>query len=675
MQFLAPLFLAALAAVAIPVILHLIQREKREATPFPSLMFLSRIPHKSTRRRRLRDLPLLLLRVLALIMLAAAFARPLLERDSQAAVVGAPARELVLLLDRSYSMSYADRWQRAVEAVRGEIAGLGPADRMSIVAFDDGAAVAAQPTSDPAVLRAALDNLKPGWSTTRYDPALRLAANLLATSSLPRREVVLVSDYQRAGLGDGLESRLPAGVELRNVLLGAGEVANLGVAGVTFRREQFGGQERVTATARIVNTSARPADAEVSLVIDGRTLQTTRANVPAHQAATVTLPQFTLARPVRGEVRLAGDALPADDVQHFALSPGQAMDVVAVEGRAGASLFLERALEVGGEPGYRVQVRRAAGELAGADVVILNDASVTAGEARRLGEFVANGGGVVVALGPGSGGELSSLLPGRPGQLVDRTQSGGASLGYLDLEHPVLELFRSPRSGDLAAPRFYRYRPLQVPAADSASSVVARFDDGGVALAERRIGRGRVLAWASSLDREWNDLAVQPLFVPLLHQLVRHAAGYAEPAAGRTVGEVVDVRSGSFADDVALVALAPDGGRTEIEPGTRALTLAQRGFYTVRPAGGSDAEQATVIAANVDVRESDLTPLDPDSFAAGVRTPGEVEASSRAAVLPAAELEKRQSLWWYLLLTALALLAVENALSNRAARARRAREA
>ena len=76
MQFLAPLFLAAAAAIAIPIILHLIQREKREAEAFPSLMFLRRIPHKSTRKRRLRDLPLLLLRVLARILLAGAVARP-----------------------------------------------------------------------------------------------------------------------------------------------------------------------------------------------------------------------------------------------------------------------------------------------------------------------------------------------------------------------------------------------------------------------------------------------------------------------------------------------------------------------------------------------------------------------------------------------------------------------
>lgn len=677
MQFLAPLFLAALAAVAIPVILHLIQREKRQAVPFPSLMFLSRIPHRSTRRRRLRDLPLLALRVLALVLLAAAFARPLLQRDAGPRVGVAPAREVVLLLDRSYSMTFGDHWRRAVAAARAEIARLGSADRMSIVVFADGAAVAAQSTADRAVLRAAVDGVQPGWGVTRYDPALRLAGNLLASSSLPRREVVLISDYQRAGLGDGLETRLPAGVELRGIALTSGPAANLAVAGVTFRREQFGGQERVTATARVVNTTDRPvANAAVTLALDGRPLHTLPVTVAPHAAATAVFPAFTLSGAVRGEVRVPGDALPADDVQHFTLAPGQAIDVLAVDGRAGASLYIARALEVGGEPGFRVQVGRGTGELAGTDVVLLNDVGVAAGGVARLQQFVAAGGGLIVALGPGgSGSELASLLPGRPGQVVDRTESGGAALGYLDLEHPVFELFRTPRSGDLAAPRFFRYRPLQMPPASDSSTVLARFDDGGVALAERRIGRGRVLAWASSLDREWNDLAVQPLFVPFLHQLVKHAAGYAEPAAGRTVGEVVDARAGGIPDDVKLLAVAPDGSRTDIPAGARALTLAQGGFYTVRPEG-REAGEPVVFAANVDVRESDLAPLQPDSFATAVRTPGAAAVRTSAAALPAAELEKRQSLWWYLLIAALALLAIETALSNRASRvARRTREA
>jgi hypothetical protein len=141
------------------------------------------------------------------------------------------------------------------------------------------------------------------------------------------------------------------------------------------------------------------------------------------------------------------------------------------------------------------------------------------------------------------------------------------------------------------------------------------------------------------------------------------------------VGEVVDVRAGGIGGDVALLAVAPDGSRTEIPAGTRALTLAQRGFYTVRPVNNGERVEPVVVAANVDVRESELAPLQPDSFAASVRTPGAAAVPKQAATLPPADLEKRQSLWWYLLIAALALLAVETALSNRVARAaRRARE-
>lgn len=683
MQFLAPLFLAAAAAIAIPIVLHLIQREKKEATPFPSLMFLRQIPHKSTRKRRLRDLPLLALRILALVLIAVAFSRPLLERDGTQVSSEGGAREVVLLVDRSYSMALAGRWEAARSAALAEIERLGAADRMSIIAFDGAAAVLNQPTRDAATLRGLVDELRPGWGVTRYDPALRLAGNLLNASNLPRREVVLVSDFQRAGTGDGLEAKLPAGTELRTVPLPTAMQPNLAVAGVTFRRESFEGQERVTATARIVNTSdGAVQNAPVTLELDGRAVRTQPVSVEAHGAANVQLPVFTLSQPVRGTVALGGDALPADDVFAFALAPGQAVNVLAVDDGRDASLFLGRALSVGGEPGFDVRERTGAAlgdaDLRDVDVVMLNDAPAPAGDgARRLREFVERGGGLVVALGPRSGtsAELNALLPGTPGQVVDRTQGGGAPLGYVDLEHPAFDVFRAPRSGDLGAPRFYRYRAVQAPAADSSVSVLARFDDGTVALAERRVGRGRVLVWSSTLDRQWNDLPVQPLYVPFVHQLVKHAAGFERPRGARTVGDVVDARSAAnVADDVALVVTAPDGTRREIGAGERALTLEQRGFYSVRRAQGADAVLATV-AANVDVAESDLAALAPAELAASVRTPGEAARAAQASALSLEDRERRQALWWYLLAGALALLAIETGLSNRASRrAARARE-
>ena len=76
MQFLAPLFFAALAGLAIPVLLHLTQREKKQIIRFPSLMFVRRIPYQSVRRRKIQNWLLLAVRMAALAMIIFAFARP-----------------------------------------------------------------------------------------------------------------------------------------------------------------------------------------------------------------------------------------------------------------------------------------------------------------------------------------------------------------------------------------------------------------------------------------------------------------------------------------------------------------------------------------------------------------------------------------------------------------------
>ncbi|HEX5831830.1 MAG TPA: BatA domain-containing protein, partial [Gemmatimonadaceae bacterium] len=212
MTFLAPAFLFALAAVALPILLHLLQRERREPVVFPSLMFLQRIPHQAVRRQRLKHLLLLALRCLVLALLAFAFARPFLRgRLPLAGASRGGGRELVLLLDRSASMGFGERWVRAQGEARRVVEGLGGDDRATLVLFDASAAVVAPATDDRAVLLAALASARPGAAGTRYAPALRLAQQRLAESERPRREVVLVTDFQRGGWDGAADVRLPAG--------------------------------------------------------------------------------------------------------------------------------------------------------------------------------------------------------------------------------------------------------------------------------------------------------------------------------------------------------------------------------------------------------------------------------------------------------------------------------
>src|SRR3569832_1334968 len=149
MNFLAPAFLGARAAIAVPVLIHLINRERKVVVEFPSLMFIQRIPYKSVRRQKIRHLLLLIMRCLALALLVAAFARPFFQKR-QVAVGGSGAREVVILLDQSSSMGYANRCDKARDAAKKVVSSLGQNDRGTLVLFANDASVASTPMATPS---------------------------------------------------------------------------------------------------------------------------------------------------------------------------------------------------------------------------------------------------------------------------------------------------------------------------------------------------------------------------------------------------------------------------------------------------------------------------------------------------------------------------------------------
>src|SRR5688572_32875419 len=113
MSFLAPLYVAGLLAVSLPILFHLIRRTPRGRQDFSSLMFLAPSPPRITRRSRLNNIVLLLLRAAALALLAFAFARPFLRRDAAMDVAQTPGRRLAIVVDTSASMRRGDLWRQA----------------------------------------------------------------------------------------------------------------------------------------------------------------------------------------------------------------------------------------------------------------------------------------------------------------------------------------------------------------------------------------------------------------------------------------------------------------------------------------------------------------------------------------------------------------------------------
>jgi len=682
MGFVAPLVLVGLGALAIPVLIHLIQRERKRVVEFPSLMFLRKIPYQSVRRRRVRDWLLLALRLAALALIVLAFARPFFRRSELAAAAQNGAREAIILVDTSYSMEYGDRWPKAKAAATDAIRGLGPGDRASLVFFSSGAEVAVRSAADHGRLESGVAAAATGPGATRYAPALKLAGSLLGESALPRREIFLISDFQRRGWEQtpGRDDvKLPERTTLTPVNVASGETANLSVTPVSLQRTRFENHDRVVVTAGVVNHGKQPVTgATLALEVDGNAIQSLPTDVAPGGSSSVTFNAFTVAsRNMRGTVRLPADGLARDNVFHFVVSPSEPVHAVVIN-RSGAereALFLTRALAISESPRVDLLARTPTtvsdADLRQAAVVLVNDVQVPDDLADRLARFVAAGGGLFLAAGPNATwpARVAETVPGLPGDPVDRTMTTPSRLGGLEYSHPVFELFRAPRTGDFSAARFYGYRGVQKPT----GQVLARFDDGTPALMEskeRSGGSGRVLLWNSTLDLEWNDLAVKPVFLPFVHTVTKYLADFTEPPASLTVGQVIPAPRKAPGKGVSpsrggTIAVAPSGARVSIETEDGALELGEQGFYDVRTQGAS-ADSATALASNVDLSESDLTPLDPRELAAAVagRAPGQLGGLGTGR--PSDEAQARaQRLWWYLLVAGGLLLAAETLLSNR----------
>jgi hypothetical protein len=708
-SLLAPWFLLGLAALAVPVLVHLTHRERKAVLRFPSLMFLERIPYQAVKRQRIRNLLLFALRCAAVALLVLAFARPFLARRS--ALLGATtgARDVVVLLDRSYSMAYGDRWTRARSAAKRVVEGMSGEDRGAIVYFDDAAAATSSLTSERSALLAAIDSARPTAGGTRYDAALRVAGRILGDTARERREVVLISDAQRAGWNRRELPPLPAGVALVQVNVGDSITSDVVVTAVEVRHEggpagtgaaagitgsagtsganpdrsngpvndsDRSSARRHTATviARLVNRSADSVSARtVTLEVNGRVQQSVVADIAPNGTALARFDALPLPEGVsRGTVRAGADALEPDNVFHLTLTRTPSLPVIVLESSStapGAGLYVGRALGIGDRPSFEVTSARGSGltraALQGARLVILDDAPVPGGEGgRRLVDYVNGGGGLLIALGahsrPDAWPALADQLLPRPTAPIDRLDTHGATLGFLDRTHPIFDVFSTPHSGDFSAARFYRYWNVTPAPGDRD---LARFDDGHVALLERHVGRGRVLVLTSALDGVWSDFPLQPVFLPVLREAATYAAGYSETRPWAVVGDVTTIAGSA----TPAVVVAPSGTRLHLDTSGEpaALQLAEQGFYEIRPDRGA-SDSTRVVAVNVNLAESDLAPLDTALFAAAV-APRTTASGSRHPdeTISPAELERRQRTWWFLLLAALLVLGAETVLSNR----------
>jgi hypothetical protein len=675
MSFLSPLFLLGAAAVAAPILVHLVRRTRARRVEFPALVFVRQVPQRTIRRRTLRNRLLLLLRCLALLLVVFAFTRPFFG-GAGAAAHAETTRASLLLIDASLSMRHAGHFAEALRRAEAVMQEAQQGELFAVVTFGEGYEVVSDFTADTAAARAALKGLEAGYEATDYEQGLRGAETLLGTlkGAGPKR-VLLISDLQAAGWNPARSSfRLRPDVRLAVIDVGGDPSANVAVTNVEARGAVYGKryEEKLAAHVSNFGEEAR-GQLAVEFLVNEQTAERRTIDLAPRDSKVVEFTGFNLSEgPNRCSVRLRSEDFAADNEFFFTLrrdAPAKALIIDGAGRGRGDSFYLLNALTTDDNLPFTFDVKAPGAVdpvgLASNSLVILNDAGAAPGPlADGLTRFVEAGGRLVIAAGPRTRPESfnQALQRVAPARLVEQVQlRRGETVAMTDvkMDHPVFEIFGG--GGRLAAARVFGYQRAEP---REGSVVLARFEDGSPALVESGAGApGRVLLFASSLGMSWNDLPLTPLYLPLVQQMVRHL-GEREVSAWHRLGQTFTVGKDSGGgpppvDTPAGARLKP-GGSTQA--GDLLVTGREPGFYRLRYGAGHD-----FVAVNVDAREGDFTKLDPQAFLAAVTDPNpsvlaDAETDEAAG---GAEIEARQRVWWPLLLAALLLFTAEAWMARR----------
>lgn len=694
MSVLAPLYLLGLAAISLPLVFHLIRRTPRGEMNFSSLMFLQPSPPRLTKRSRLDNLLLLLLRGLALALLAVAFSRPFFRQTALITADEVGVQRVAVLVDASASMRRGDLWQQAVAAVNETLGRLRPQDRFAVYAFDESLRPVAsyrnlaelETSRRRAAAAEMLKTVQPTWAGTRLG---RCLADALASMeemqdaqdedvATPRR-IVLVSDLQAGGRLDELaEYDWPADAQLELVPLTPRDSGNAGLellgSPVAAATAEEARDRRLRA--RVNNAADSTADAFRVQWQDpaGNALDDpidVHAPPGESRVARIPLPRKSAAT---AQLVLAGDAYDFDNAI-FYVPPRTETVRVAYFGNdepddvQGMAYYLKLALQDNAARAVEIQhIRPDRAAPFGNDPpqLVVIAAPPFDSLASELERYLQEGGTVLyVATGSEDAGPLGDLLGASDLAVSEVEPDDYAMLGQIEFDHPLFAAMAGPQFNNFTQILFWKYRRIDESSLNGVD-VLARFDSGDAAILQKRTGAGELLVMAAGWNPGDSQLARSWKFLLMLSSLIDQHSRETAFAPTYQVNQRVPLPPG-----IELAAkptvVKPDGNELTLPDGAFITGADQPGVYRLATSDGT-AE----FAVNLDPAETNTAPLPQEAFEQlGAKMTDAFDATAQREKMQQmrdVELEGRQKVWKWLVAAALAVLIVETYLAGRLTR-------
>lgn len=692
MSFLNPAALLALAAVAVPLFLHLFNLRRPRTVEFSSLDFVKELQKSAVQRVRIKQWLLLALRMLAIACLVMAFAQPTLTSELGGMGASVPTTHAIVV-DNSLSMaadgeggSYFDQAKRKAEGVLGTVE---ENDEVLLWPTVRSSQRRPEPVSNVGVAREGLANLEPRAGGGSLAQAIVDAAEAAAQSDAPQTVVYVASDLQASTLGDSVATKVPDGVRVQLLPVETRAQSNVGITDVTVTSRIAEVDQPVKLEATLVNHGTETlTDYVASVYLAGNRVAQATATLEPGLETTVS---FTVTPQERGwlggAVVTEDDDFPADDRHHFTLHVPEERRVLLVRGEGQRTRYVDLALSsemiadrIALQTTAIEENALASAELGQYDAVLLvGPRSLSSGEVDALSRYVDRGGGLLLFPSAQARPEDYNALFGALNAGSFRGFSGSlsadrpvASFGRVDLAHPLFEgVFSQERRRDDASVEqpdiryVMNFRP-----SGRAGQTLIELSNEFPFLHEVSHGSGRLLLMAVAPTRDWSDLPVRGLFVPLLYRSVYYLSASTSVAGEQLVaGRPTELRVTGVSPDASLRLQGPGG--IEVTPEQRNLfgatllnigaTLTEPGLYDVR----ADTARVRRIAVNVDPAESDLKTASSDEVASTLQeaTGAPVRTVAAAEDEDIAEALRTQragtEIWNLFLLLALLFLAAE----------------
>ena len=689
MNWLFGMFLIGSAAVVFPFVFHLIRQTPKGQQEFSSLMFLNPTPPRLTRRSRLDDILLLILRGLVIVLLAIAFTRPFWRAAADLSMSGVRGRRVAILLDTSASMRRGDLWNQAVSKVEETLDSLEEADDVALFVFDREMKTVVnfnspdeeEPSDKKSLIRSLLKERSPSWNQTELGAALIRAAEIL-DESIDREEsddalqIVLISDMQNGAQLDALNAyEWPEDVRVAIESVVAKDPSN---ASLELIKPSDDDPPDAPPRVRVANA----ADSTVEQFQVNWMSENTRQGddavtfyVPPQQSRTLAVPRSAV-NASADRLVLTGDGAEFDN-QYFVVPVQQESFRLAYLGDDEPDdaerplLYLNEVLVE--TPERKVALTRheagnppplLAGEL---PHLLVISRAVSESERTAIEGFLEAGGKALVVLADEAMAEsLGGVLVGAKIEtIVPAAGSEYRMFGQIDFTHPIFTPFASPRYNDFTGIRFFKYRSVTLPE-ETQAHVIAYFDNQKPALWEQPLGEGKVYGLASSWHPEESQLALSNKFLPLVEELLEECTPRRLASTSFLVGDLVALPESSAS--ARRRVQRPDGGEFLIPSDSSSFTATDEpGIYTLQsPAGDRQ------FAANLAKSESDTTPLEQESLEKlqvqiGTQAT-QSEEYDRLRQLRDRELESKQKLWKWLVALALVVVGAETWLAGKRAR-------